>query len=213
MNCHICSQILGEEDNDLLARLLGGPYARSAVLETADFVAFPSIGALNPGHVIVCPRVHSRRLADLSAKEMVGFESIRRAMRADLERVFGGVVHQFEHGSNRSGTRVPCTVEHAHLHMIPVDRRISISLPESLIWSQVVGPFADLETAVGESEYLYYETPDGRAWAAVASIDKIESQLLRRTFAEALGSGGTWNWRDHPRANVVRETLDRLTTL
>jgi hypothetical protein len=63
--CCLCSQIAGEEFNDLIARMLNGePYVRRVMLESRSFAAIPSLGPLVSGHPLLCPRMHVRSFAD-----------------------------------------------------------------------------------------------------------------------------------------------------
>jgi diadenosine tetraphosphate (Ap4A) HIT family hydrolase len=211
MICHICAQISGQAENDLLARSFGGQYQRRLVMETPHFAAIPSLGAIVPGHVILCPTSHSHRLADLHASLLEDFEDSKQSLRHRLRETFGGWVHEFEHGSDRAATRRPCTVDHAHLHLLPILHFGPIDLPAELNWIEIDDHPDAVVDVVGGSEYLFYKAPEGRSYVATARTTEIESQLLRRTFAHLVGLDGSWNWRDEPRLTVVDETFRRLT--
>jgi ATP adenylyltransferase len=211
MSCHICAQISGHAEQDLLALAFGGRYRRRLVLDAAQFAAIPSLGAIVPGHIILCPTSHTNRLADLPSDSWKDFTETKQSLRDRLRKAFGGWVHEFEHGSDRAATRRPCTVDHAHLHLLPIPRYGSIELPSELNWVSISDHPKAIVDTVGESEYLFYRAPDGHAFVASALGVEIESQLLRRAFARLVDLDGSWNWRDEPRLSSVEETLTRLT--
>src|SRR4051794_28236920 len=104
--CCLCAQITGDRRADLLHEILGhgAPYRRRVVELDESFVVMPSVGALVPGHLLLCPRSHARSLAALSAPD-----AMARAAddaRADLAAWAGAPVQAFEHGNARVGTRV-----------------------------------------------------------------------------------------------------------
>ena len=73
--CCICSQIDGQADGDLIARLLPEqPYVRRVLLESEGFAGLPSLGPLVPGHSLLCPRMHLLGLAYLDPSWHAEFE-------------------------------------------------------------------------------------------------------------------------------------------
>src|SRR3954464_12290217 len=115
-DCCICSQIEGQPDGDLVARLLPSqPYVRRVLLETDGFAAIPSLGPLTPGHSLLCPKSHTPSFASLDPRLEEELDHARVALSADLGDLYGGEVHVFEHGMSAATGRVLCTVEHAHL--------------------------------------------------------------------------------------------------
>lgn len=209
-SCLICGEIAGDPSSDLLADLLGGPYQRRVVMESSRFAVLPSVGPLAVGHVLICPRDHVNRFASLPAEEFDELE----ALRAELERRLGTVAenchfHYFEHGGDLAATRTPCTVDHAHIHLVPTPED-GTALPEIGNWR----PVARLEAAmpqVGPEEYIWYQAPSRDAWIWEANLrEAIPSQLMRRVIAELLGVAEAWNWREDPRVDVLAATLRAL---
>ena len=209
MDCYICGQIAGDSSNDLLAELFGGAYRRRIPVETQDFVAISSIGAITVGHTLVCPVGHLRRLADMSDGVAQEYIKFRTLILGVIRSEFGENVHIFEHGSDASGRVVPCTVEHAHLHVVPMDTSIRVELPTDLRWLKVNSDPAGIAAMVGDGEYLYYEAPDGTTHVALPYGVPFQSQLLRRILCAAIGREA-WNWREDPALPLVSETERRL---
>jgi len=71
----------------------------------------------------------------------------------------------FEHGCDSLGLRVPCTVDHAHLHLVPTAADIVVDLPADRHWICAEGGIGAIAPIAGDGEYLYYEAPDvPRQW-------------------------------------------------
>ncbi len=210
--CHLCAQIAGDPEGDLLHKYLGADvYQRTVCGETADFVVIPSIGALVPGHVLVTPKRHVRSFATLPARERDRGDGVTAWMAAELASVYGQPVHRFEHGSAQCGTTIACSVEHAHLHLVPTDVEVWPLIENAGTWIELGAQ--SLAAIVGGREYLLYERPEGQRLVWITDETPITSQFMRQAFAAALGSVQEWDWRSHPRPEEIRATLARLSSV
>lgn len=195
-DCCLCAQIAGRPEQDLLHRLLGaGPYERRIAAENDDAVAIPSIGPIQPGHSLICPRSHRRSLAMSGEGERPAVLELAAEVASRLARVYAVPVHWFEHGDASEGTEISCSVEHAHLHLLPSAADPWPAISSELQWERL-GSLEELAEAGGGREYLLYRSPTGEAYMYQGA--KIPSQLLRLRFAEANGTPEIWNWRHHP---------------
>jgi len=203
--CCLCSQITKDGEADLLANVLAQPpgAGQHIVREWPDFVLFPSIGALTVGRVILCPRLHVRSMSDLPEVLEQSLIHAMQAVRDLLSNNFGLQIHAFEHGNSTAGPRVVCTVDHAHLHFIPADVNVDRHLSKYQ-WTAVSGSLRDITKG---REYLFYESPSGERLVTTGDRVTFPSQYLRRAFADALGVGDRWNWREDPAVDVTRRTL------
>ena len=213
-DCCICSQVLGDSKNDLIATLLGwGSYVRRIPIEGEKFAVIPSLGPLTPGHTLLCPKEHYTSFARLPDECEEEYVHLKARLSDVLESVYKLPIHCFEHGMARKGTRVLCTVEHAHLHFVPAKVAVWSRLEVERVWETVGEPLADLRRAVAEMEYLYYEGPDRTRRVATLEPDRsCESQYLRKVFADALGASDRWDWRQVPAAletHEIYETIER----
>lgn len=207
--CCICGQIAGDPDTDLITSLIKDrEYIRRIPFETDRFAAIPSVGPVAPGHTLLCPKWHVRSFAVALGPGPDQAEVNSEYHRADEEltrllyRLYSKPIHRFEHGSSPGGGRVVCTVEHAHVHLVPAEVDILPTILSEHRWEQVPRGFQDLIGIVEGAEYIYYETPDGRAFVTHSKAG-FESQYLRRVFAGALGSPEKWDWRSVPSVSEV----------
>ncbi len=137
-------------------------------------------------------------------------ERASAALEGRLRSEFGGAVQLFEHGNSAGGTHIGCSVEHAHLHFIPGAPEIWDRIADDLAWVETDESIARLARG---GEYIRYRTGEERWYVCLSDADgDLPSQYLRRRFAEALGLAGEWNWREAPRFEVTRETMERLAT-
>jgi diadenosine tetraphosphate (Ap4A) HIT family hydrolase len=203
----------GRPANDLIARLLPGePYVRRVLLESRGFATVPSLGPLAPGHVLLCPKVHVGSFARLPESDDAECEEAKRRLRALLREAYGCEVHLFEHGTALGG-RPPCTVDHAHLHFVPLPPTFAVRVGDREDWQAFDGSPAGLRRLTQGLEYILYEAPDGAARVRVGGAVSFESQSMRKAIAIGLGSAALWNWRDRPDARSADETWRRLAAL
>jgi len=197
--CCICSQIAGDAGNDLIAHLLPHePYMRRVLLENEAFAVIPSLGPLTPGHSLLCPKKHIRSFAALDDALWSRLAIVRTALCDALQSLYSERVHLFEHGMAREGNRTACTVEHAHMHFVPLPEGLDFTTGVS--WMELDGSLESLRAMVSDREYVLYATPDGTSRVLIA--DGIESQFMRRLIAERLHRT-EWDWRAAPHARAA----------
>lgn len=195
---------------DLIASLLGGgPYVRRIAMESADFVLLPSLGALNEGHMLLCPKPHDTSIAAVPAERRAALMQFKMEAAARLRDVFGLPLHIFEHGAGRTSGTVPCSTDHAHLHMVPLPHDVETEFLVQDGWVPSAPIEADVLIAP-EAEYIYYELPDGRAFLRKSTGRPFPSQLMRRLLSRALGKEGEWDWRADPRADLAHRDFARV---
>lgn len=206
-NCCICSQIAGDKCNDLISLSLREKgYTRRIAFESEHFAVIPSLGPLQPGHSLLCPKRHVKSFALIDlCDEALSMKAQLAEILADLYRT---PVHLFEHGSAKNSDRVICTVDHAHLHFVPAKVDLSRSFETIDGWVKFDGRWSDFSQLVGNSEYLYYESPNGVKYININPPDAggFESQLMRKVFALALDDSSSWNWREHPMPHIAHRT-------
>jgi len=208
--CSLCSQIQGDPKNDLIASMLPGkPYLRRILLESRSFAAMPSLGPLVSGHSLLCPRTHVRSFAQLAPALYAEFTATKRAVIQRLRDLYPGEIHIFEHGMATTGDRVVCTVDHAHMHVVPLPTAFDVGGDS---WITFDGSMSTLAHLSGGREYVYYERPDGTSRLLVAKDGTIESQYMRKMIATGLGHGDHWDWRAEPDADAVDEAWQRFVS-
>jgi diadenosine tetraphosphate (Ap4A) HIT family hydrolase len=198
-DCCLCAQIQGRAANDLIAALLPArPYARRVMYESEIFACVPSLGPLTPGHSLLCPKTHAHSFAELPAQFDSEFEQVKVQLQAQLGALYDAEVHVFEHGASPAGMRTLCTVDHAHMHLVPLPRGLADLAPDGS-WEPCGDSLDDLRQRVAGLGYLYYETASGEARLR-HDDGEIESQFMRKVIAQRLSKPDCWDWRADPKA-------------
>jgi ATP adenylyltransferase len=183
------------------------------VMESPNFVAVPSLGALVPGWMLLLPKNHYVAMGAVSRTETAELTEIKNLLVCRLRHAYGELC-AFEHGPSGPGREVGCGVDHAHLHLVPIRFDLGTAvlplMPRSVEWSE-----ADLDDCKRAFEsgldYLYLEQPLGRGRIAVH--DRFGSQLFRRAIASHLGIEDEYNWREYPKVENILSTARTLQSL
>jgi diadenosine tetraphosphate (Ap4A) HIT family hydrolase len=154
----------------------------------------PTIGPLSPGHVLLMPRRHITSFGELSTLEASAAIRAILELESILHRRFGESI-AFEHGSMSLRGAGGCGVDHAHMHFVPVPRRVNGLPPISgARWKQLGdGWLAELrDLARSRSPYVVIRSLGGGHF--VTPVRSLPSQFVRRWVAVQIGSI-TWDWR------------------
>ena len=179
------------------------------LLETNNFVVWPSLGALVPGWLLLVPKRHALCLATLKGDVATELEGLESHLRSQLASSYGLPVNSFEHGPAQPGDPVSCTVDHAHMHVVPT--QVELKLTAQNIVRRSWAPVTSLRQCLGIHErglsYVYLRTPDGHQHALQGK--SLPSQLMRRVIAQAFPRE-QWDWRLNHQLENVRDTQDLL---
>ncbi|MEE8608282.1 MAG: HIT family protein, partial [Nitrospiraceae bacterium] len=168
--------------------------ANRFVEESGEFIAFPSVTPLRPGHLLLVPKFHITSMLQVSYSEMNGLIEMFDWIVRRMSNLYGEVMF-FEHGVGL-GKSGGCGIDHAHWHLVPC---AEIEMRSILLEIGKAFPsFArtDVNRMRGEisldSSYLLFGRTFGEAYKFVG--DNIESQFLRKIAADAFGCA-EWDWR------------------
>jgi histidine triad (HIT) family protein len=100
----------------IFCKIASGALPAMVVFEDADAMAFLDIAPLAPGHTLLIPKKHYRRITDMTAPTV-------SALSAHLPRLAAAVVSE----TNASGLNIlqnngevsGQSVDHVHFHLIP----------------------------------------------------------------------------------------------
>jgi Adenylate kinase len=130
-------------------------------------------------------------------------------MADQVARVFGGSVALVEHGSSghEHGPSGAC-IDHAHIHLFPLDTGIDPSLFK-VPGARPVDDLAELSTLARLRKNYYYCTSN-RTKGYLAVEPKLRSQQARRTWAAGVGRPYEWDWALFPFLPNAQLTATRL---
>jgi diadenosine tetraphosphate (Ap4A) HIT family hydrolase len=176
----------------------GEPYDQPLV-ETSNFFVIPSIGALVPGWLLICPKTHATNMSAFYRSPELA--ELRRSLTRMLANQFDAPVRAFEHGAFRAGSRTGCGVDHAHLHLVPLSSPLHkevVASDSSLDW--ISTDSAEVCALASNEEYLFFSdhAEEAELVGSIALLDQPRSQFFRRIIAAQIGKQDEFNYRTNP---------------
>lgn len=102
-------------ENCIFCRIVKGEIPAEKVWENNNFLAFLSIGPINPGHTLVIPKKHTDYIFDLDDLSLGQLMVVSKPVAGALEKAF-------HPKTGRIGIMVAgLEVHHVHLHLIPMN--------------------------------------------------------------------------------------------
>ena len=199
--CKICSELGARDSAD---------WWNIPLFESPNFVALPSLGALVEGWLLLVSKNHFVSYGAMPDSLIEELNEFKDSLSSILKGCYGSVV-AFEHGPSMSSRSVGCGVDHAHLHLVPLqfDLEIEVSpfLPGNTKWN--AAGIQECQDAHDRGEdYLYLEQPSGAG--RIATHNQFGSQLFRRAIATHIGLPDQYNWRSYAHFSNVQATIQRL---
>ncbi|PTS83277.1 hypothetical protein DBR17_08540 [Sphingomonas sp. HMWF008] len=199
----------------ILDRPDGGraPWDR-VVDQSSSFVAFPSLGSMVAGWLLIMPRRPLLNLRQLSAPERAELQGFAMKVAAKIA-VFGGDVYAFEHGNETMGGPVGCGVDQAHLHLVPLEfdllQAARLRNDCNMQWTDHdnAATFASTIPALGE--YVSIWRPHDQQ-GLTGVMREPRSQWVRRVIAEKLGREQAWDYKAHPDVPNLMQTVKVMHT-
>ncbi len=196
-----------------MCEIASGRFARSydqPLFETRDYFAIPSIGALTPGWVLIFAREHVLNLSQVYDDSQ--FNQFRTKVCTTLQRHFSAPIRMFEHGSNSKGSSIGCGVDHAHLHLVPLEFSIEHAVPVDADAEWTSAASTDISQLSSGKEYLFCsDSPeDGDPQGLLSLPSSAVSQYFRRLIAKKVGRQTEFDYRIHPQLPTVIRTAASL---
>lgn len=172
------------------------PFDRVIASGTRGYI-IPALGMLVPGYFLSITNRHVVSLSQLEATEIEQFYSWALKFCSEWSGTFGEYLI-VEHGSC-SGSYAGSCIEHAHLHLVPLQREIANVLltDAGLSWRRLSSP-----SEIAKERGRGYISLAGGGSLYVARDIRVPSQWLRRVIAREL-SLDVWDW-------ALEEGLDNL---
>lgn len=98
----------------IFCRIVSGEIPSRTVSETDLAVAFMDAFPLAPGHTLVVPREHRRRMQDMTALEVADVFGLAARLASKTDSLAGSTLLAVHNGPG-AGQEVP----HVHVHLVP----------------------------------------------------------------------------------------------
>ena len=206
--CNLCAEL--KKDNILY--------------KTDNFFVVPSIGQMGiEGYVLLCSKEHVDGISRLSERNFNELENLITITKDLLHNVYKtNNIVIFEHGPRVGFYRGGGTLDHAHLHIVPLPDSIKLmdSVVLNLLTELKVGEYYrpkrvdDFRSLVDISEiekvsYFFIQTSKGKRFTTKVNY-RLPSQYLKRIVAYELNRRNKWNWRKNPDKDTFKKTIDKL---
>lgn len=205
--CSFCAELRGEPEGSLWPPPAHLPKGPRIVAEGPRYVALPSLGPIVPGHMLIVPRSHCQSMSAAIGSIRNELIAFAHQVSDAMETAYGQNPLLFEHGAAEGSLCKPCTVGHAHWHLVPAECNPKDLCAAGEDWQEVDTPFV-----VSPSDYLMVGRLGGPYWVLHATA-AMPSQLLRRRVAERMGIPDRNDWRITPDAQCVQKTMADLRPL
>lgn len=208
-DCDLCQAINPDVGDCTLQRHLHTGQQR-VVAANEHAAAVPTIGAFVPGYLLVVPTTHVLSLGQLSDNELEAVEDLAHDLADQLHQVYRRPILTFEYGLNLPAGR---RISHGHLHMLPstadLGEWLTTHVPgyEIASYTQVPrGPDTSYITVRDQTGTLTcYPVPNDAS--PRIRLREIVAQLDPQIEDRA------WDWQAHPFPELMRATVDELTTV
>jgi diadenosine tetraphosphate (Ap4A) HIT family hydrolase len=208
--CEFCSELRSPLSSRFY-KVYGAQQGNRIIAEKDGIVAFPTIGQLFRGSLLILPRSHFETVADLPSGMLMALAAMLEYLESKVARLGTPII--FEHGA-RCDTGGGCGIYHAHLHLVPVPGDVYCSdvFPE-VQWVRA-NLFESYDLLRGVNDYLLFR--DVRGMFAGLTIGNrpssfYHSQYFRRVLANHFGLTSPWDWRAYfYKERWLIETLNYL---
>ena len=193
--CFFCQELEDRTKNLIKANRI--------VLETKNFVAFPTQGCFQIGYLLVMPKQHFLCFGELDSESLTELDGILQKITMYVREKSGDECIVFEHGTRNLEKLTSTSIMHAHIHVIPSKKGLVPFLPDYCELRKVKG-FSDL--AKETDNYLFLRDVDGVNY--IVKNDNYPSQFFRKIACESMGISKFWDWRENPFKENMLITLD-----
>jgi hypothetical protein len=182
------------------------------LLERADWVVAPTLGAIIPNWILALPRRPVLSFRDWAAKGGPSASDILTEVLSEVGLAPAEVIW-FEHGPATAGTVVGCGLDHAHLHVLlrPTFDFGTFAdcarAASNLEWRETAASNC-LTSLMGTSSYLVAGSGNRAIYSR--GVEAAGSQFFRRVVAKLVGAGDRWNYRQFAQPENIAATIENF---
>jgi diadenosine tetraphosphate (Ap4A) HIT family hydrolase len=179
------------------------------LLETEHFAVIPSLGALVEGWLLIVPKTHHLSMGAVPIDWRQEADDLQEQVQVLLRNRYDKPVLVFEHGPSATNHGTGCGVDHAHLHLVPLDCDIlpfvEPFVPANLEWKFCAWE-ERAEAYQAKLDYLYFK--QNGSIGRIALSKDFGSQVFRKAISFYLGIPEEFSWREYPQLAVVHRTIE-----
>lgn len=200
-NCKYCDGLLNSHKNEL-----SSPW-NEILYETDNFVVAPTLGSLVEGWLLVISKKHFVSMGEMPEDLIIEMLNLVHFLKESLFGSFNNFTI-FEHGPFVEGLSIGCGIDHAHMHLVPLDFSLVEKTRNNSLFNGSFWINTDaFETAKSfynqKKSYIYICEPNGKSVFCLPQ--DIPCQSLRRIIASELGISSKYDYKKYAfEENAVR---------
>jgi diadenosine tetraphosphate (Ap4A) HIT family hydrolase len=176
------------------------------LLESDHFLVVPSKGGFLPGWLLIVPKHHLLSMAQLDPARSAELDSLTITV-SDLVASRFAAPTTFEHGATCPGTIFGCGIDHAHLHVVPLPRRMSLRAIAEEELGERFGRFAPSPLR----PYLRVREPSDPTWFTLEPLARPPRQFFRQLIWRATAQpSASYDYDESPCLHQVEKTIAGL---
>jgi len=195
ISCEFCNELKSFEESRV--GKIYKKYIDNRIIKQSDnFFVVPTIGQIIPGSLLILPKKHFETFAQIPINLIQESLSLINFFANDS---VGKDFILWEHGATEC-TGSSCGVYHAHIHMIPVQKKID---PENLVGENAFED-ASLERILlrlkNESNYILFKNIDNRFYYNLkenCNAERFQSQYFRKWLVSNFDLTREWDWKKY----------------
>ncbi len=210
--CEFCLEFSGSQSNEISFFHSLFPHLRDRILfETSNFVVFPGLGQIVEGYLLIITKNHFPSMADLPQSIYSELSWVIDRTSEILKCEYGSDCIQFEHGASTYIQGGGCCIEHAHLHIAPLDVDVSPYIVHRKTYECQNYPESARYLLRLGKPYLYVNLPrENDSESFLMDATDLPSQYMRQVIAKAKGKEDEWDWNIFLGEKELENCLDKL---
>lgn len=217
-NCYFCFEFSLSIPGQLSFFQNCFPGIDRVLLETDHFVVVPTVGQIVEGYLIIVTKKHYLSMGHLPPSMYAELRWVSDQTSRVLQGVYGIDCIQFEHGPVGPSQSGGSCVNHAHLHVVPIDLDASVDIIPHLALMETVEideyPASAQRMLTRNKSYLYIKPSEGNTNGAIlVDATGLPSQYMRRIIAKIVGKPDEWDWAVFVGERELLACLEKLRPL
>jgi diadenosine tetraphosphate (Ap4A) HIT family hydrolase len=165
------------------------------LFETNNFVVFPGLGQIVEGYLLIITKKHFPSMRDVPQSIYSELNWVIDRTSEILKYKYGSDCIQFEHGASTFVQGGACCIEHAHLHIAPLNVDVSPYIVKRKTFECQNYPGSARRLLRLEMPYLYVNLPrENGSESFLMDATDLPSQYMRQVIAKAKGKEDEWDW-------------------
>lgn len=185
--------------------------------ETKNFIIVPSLGSLVEGWLLIIPKKHVLNSTLLDSNERIELNDLITKYSDTSANLFEKNVAVFEHGAIFQDSIIGCGIDHAHVHIVPVDFDMESEV------KNLENTFMELSDNINIIDfYNSYSKQDKKPYwifsvnnGPVKFTNEMQhtSQFFRKVIAAAINSPESYDYKKSTSNKNVISTLSKYKAL